>query len=78
VVVRHYLQRRAELGLDCSADARLMLDENGIPVAFDQLEAYMIRARTVRVSLEANGSLCSAVLDARKAASYHPKLFHIR
>jgi metal-sulfur cluster biosynthetic enzyme len=77
-VVRHYLLRRAELGLDSSADAPLMLDENGVPVSRDQLEAYMIQARTVRVSLEANGSLCSVVLDARKAAPCHSQLFHIR
>lgn len=76
-VVRHYLQRRAELGMDCSACAPLMLDENGVPVSLDQLESYMIQARTVRVSLEANGSLCRAVLDARKAAQCHPQLFHI-
>jgi metal-sulfur cluster biosynthetic enzyme len=76
-IVRHYLQRREELGLDCSACAPLMLDENGALVSRDQLERYMMQARTVRVSLEANGSLCSAVLDARRAAQCHPQLFHI-
>ena len=76
-IARHYLQRRAELGLDCSAGAPLMLDENGAPVSLDQLESYMIRTRTVRVSLEANGSLCSASLDARKAGDCHSQLFHI-
>ena len=76
-MLRHYLQRRVELGLDCSADAPLMLDADGTPVHFDQLEAYMIQARTVRVSLEANGSLCRAVLDARQAAGGQSQLFHI-
>ncbi|MGQ4808476.1 hypothetical protein NKDENANG_01859 [Candidatus Entotheonellaceae bacterium PAL068K] len=76
-VVQPYLQRRAELGLDCSACAPLMLDENGARVFLDQLEPYMIQARTVRVSLEANGSLCGVVLDARKAAPCHSQLFHI-
>jgi metal-sulfur cluster biosynthetic enzyme len=76
-MVRDYLRRRAELGLDCSDGALLMLDENGAPVPLDQLERYMIQARTVRVSLEANGSLCRAVLDARRAAQGHPQLFHI-
>ena len=42
-----------------------------------QTAAAASQARTVRVSLEANGSLCSAVLDARRAAQCHPQLFHI-
>ena len=77
-VAQRYLQRRAELGLDCAASARLMLDANGVQVPPHQLEMYMVQARTVRVSLEANGSLCSAVLEARKAASSDSQLFHIR
>ena len=76
-LIQAYLKRRAELGLDCTDEAPVMLDEQGGEIARDQLESYMIQARTVRVSLEANGSLCSAILDARIAAQGQPELFHI-
>ena len=66
-VAQGYLKRRAELGLDCSPDAPLLSGLNGIPIAADQLESFFIQARTARVSAEATGSLCSALLQARKA-----------
>ena len=66
-IVRDYLDRRAEIGLDFRPDAALFVDLRGEPVSAEQLEKYLIYARTVRLSLEANGSLCSALLDARKA-----------
>ena len=62
-----YLQRRAEMDIDCSPTAPLIVNLRGEKVTADQLEKYLIRARTVRVSLEANGLFCSAVLAARKA-----------
>ena len=65
-VAQQYLQRRAELNLDCSPTAPLIIDLRGEEVTAEQLEEYLIRARTVRVALQANGSFCAAVLAARK------------
>ncbi len=67
-VVQRYLQRRADLGLDCSPTAPLIVNLRGDPVTSDELEAYFVRVRTVQVSLEANNSLCSALLAQRRAA----------
>jgi metal-sulfur cluster biosynthetic enzyme len=67
-VVHRYLERRAELGLDCSPTAPLIVDQSGAAIPADRLEAYYRQIRTVRVSLEANGSFCRAVL-AKRAAS---------
>jgi hypothetical protein len=61
-----YLDRRAEIGLDCTPTVPLFLDLAGQPLTAAKLEQYLIYARTVRVSLEANGSLCSALLVERK------------
>ena len=57
-----YLARRAELGLDCAATAPLMTDLCGQPLTVERLEAYYQAARTVRVSLEANGLFCRTLL----------------
>ena len=65
-VAHQYFQRRAELNLDCSPSAPLIIDLRGREVTAEQLEKYLIRARTVRVALQANGSFCAAVLEARK------------
>ncbi len=65
-VARQYLQRRAEMDLDCLPAAPLIIDLRGREVTAEQLEKYLIRARTVRVALQANGSFCAAVLAARK------------
>jgi hypothetical protein len=57
-----YLARRAELGLDCAATAPLITDLRGQPLTVERLEAYYRAARTVRVSLEANGLFCRTLL----------------
>ena len=64
---RRYLERRAELGLNCSPTASLVTDSEDRPIPSHRLPQYLRAARTVRLSLEANASLCSALLDARKA-----------
>ena len=64
---RRYLERRAELGLNCSPTAPLVTDSEDRPIPSHRLPQYLRAARTVRLSLEANASLCSALLDARKA-----------
>ena len=67
-MVRRYLERRAELGLDCSPAALLVVDQSGASVPAERLDAYYHQIRTVRVSMEANGSFCRALL-AKRAAS---------
>jgi metal-sulfur cluster biosynthetic enzyme len=64
-VVRRYLERRVELGLDCSPAAPLIVDHSGVAIVADRLEAHYQQIRTVRVSMEANGSFCRAVLATR-------------
>jgi hypothetical protein len=39
-----------------------MIDLNGQPLTVERLEAYYRAARTVRVSLEANGLFCRTLL----------------
>lgn len=63
--LRRYMERRAELGLDCRPAAPLMIDPGGKPLAAQQLEDHYRMTRTVRVAMEANGALCRAVLAAR-------------
>ena len=60
-----YLERRAELGLDCSPTAPLIVDLDGNKLPVDRLDAYYRDARTVRVAMEANGSFCRALLATR-------------
>jgi hypothetical protein len=72
---RRYLQRRADLGLDGSPTGPLITDLQDQPLTVERLlEEYVTRARTVRLSLEANGALCRAVLAARQTTS-HDMLF---
>ena len=66
-LVERYLERREELGLDCSASAPLILDLRGEPVPAGELEEYYVRARTTRLAMEASGSLCSAMLQSRNS-----------
>ena len=65
--VSRYLERRAELRLDCSESAPLIVDATGRAIPPEEMEAYYIRARTARLAMEANGSLCSAMLQSRRA-----------
>ena len=66
-VLSRYLERRGELGLDCSAPAPLIVDAVGLAIPPAELETYYLRARTSRLALEAGGSLCSALLQARRS-----------
>ena len=65
--VSRYLERREELGLDCSDSAMLIVDTAGRAVPPEEMETYYIRARTTRLAMEANGSLCSAMLQSRNS-----------
>jgi metal-sulfur cluster biosynthetic enzyme len=64
-VLQRYLHRRAELGLDCSPAAPLIVDLEGKPFSAERLEAHYQAIRTARVALEANGSFCRALLSVQ-------------
>jgi metal-sulfur cluster biosynthetic enzyme len=64
-VLQRYLQRRAELGLDCSPPSPLIVDLEGTPFSAAALQAHYESIRTLRVALEANGSFCRALLSVR-------------
>jgi len=63
--LQRYVERRAELGLDCSPAAPLIVDLEGKPFSEERLQAHYEAIRTVRVALEANGSFCRALLSVQ-------------
>jgi metal-sulfur cluster biosynthetic enzyme len=63
-------QRRAELGLPAGGDAPLLIEpETGAPVGGEAMPLHLRRARTTRVSIEANAGICRGMLRHRYAAS---------
>ena len=60
-----YLERRAELGLDVSASAPLVVDPDGNRVPEEAVVQHLRFAKTVRVSIEGNASLCRGLLATR-------------
>jgi metal-sulfur cluster biosynthetic enzyme len=59
-------QRRAELGLPVGDDAPLLIDPaTGVPVSEHALSLHLRRARTTRISTEANASICRGMLRQR-------------
>jgi metal-sulfur cluster biosynthetic enzyme len=64
-----YLERRAELGLDVSQGSPLVIDPDGKRVPKEAIVEHLRFARTVRVSIEGNASLCRGLLAARYGAS---------
>ena len=60
-----YLERRAELGLDVSAEAPLVVDPDGNKVPEEAVVQHLRFAKTVRVSIEGNASLCRGLLSVR-------------
>jgi metal-sulfur cluster biosynthetic enzyme len=59
-------QRRAELGLPAGDDAPLLIDPaTGAPVGNDAAPLHLRRARTTRVSIEANSGICRGMLRRR-------------
>ena len=69
--VSRYMERRGELGLDCSGEMSLIVTVKGENIPAEELQAYYIRARTTRLAMEANGSLCSAMLQSRNSNWTH-------
>jgi metal-sulfur cluster biosynthetic enzyme len=63
-------ERRAELGLSAGDDAPLIIDPaTGARVSPDEVPLHLRRARTTRVSIEANGSICRGMLRHRYDSS---------
>jgi metal-sulfur cluster biosynthetic enzyme len=63
-------QRRAELGLPAGDDAPLVIEPTtGAPLTVDSLPMHLRRARTTRISIEANGSICRGMLRHRYDSS---------
>ena len=60
-----YLERRAELGLDVSAEAPFIVDPGGNRVPEEAVVQHLRFAKTVRVSIEGNASLCRGLLSTR-------------
>jgi metal-sulfur cluster biosynthetic enzyme len=60
-----YLERRAELGLDVSPEAPLVVDPDGKRVPKEAVIQHLQFARTVRVSVEGNAELCRGLLATR-------------
>ncbi len=65
-ILRRYLERRAELALDCGLASPLIVDLEGKPFSAERLQAHYEAARTMRVALEANGSFCRALLGLHR------------
>ncbi|MGH3274208.1 MAG: metal-sulfur cluster biosynthetic enzyme, partial [Streptosporangiaceae bacterium] len=64
--LRRLRERRAELGLPAGDEALLLIDpRTGDPVSAEATPLHLRRARTTRVSLEANGSICRGMLASR-------------
>jgi hypothetical protein len=58
--------RRRELGLRADDGAPLVVDPTtGMAVDVDDLAMHLHRARLTALNMEANGSICTALLDAR-------------
>jgi metal-sulfur cluster biosynthetic enzyme len=64
-MLEKYLTRRAELGLDVSPEAPLLVDPDGKRVPEEAVIQHLRFARTVRVSIEGNAELCRGLLATR-------------
>ena len=66
---RRVLELREMLGVPAGADAPAFVTPNGERVAPGQLDRWLRGSRLVRVSLEANGSICRGLLQGRHNGS---------
>ena len=64
-MLEKYLTRRAELGLDVSPEAPLLVDPDGKRVPEEAVIQHLRFSRTVRVSIEGNAELCRGLLATR-------------
>jgi metal-sulfur cluster biosynthetic enzyme len=63
-----YLERRAELGLDVSEGAPLVVDPDGKRIPKEAVVEHLRFARLTRVSIEGNAELCKGLLATRYGA----------
>src|SRR6266436_6580589 len=63
-ILQRYLERLAELGLDCRLAAPLIVDLEGEALSVERLLVHYETARTIRVAMEANGSFCRVTKPA--------------
>jgi len=63
--MQRYLDQRAKLDLDCAPAAPLLLDVKGAAVSPAEYPTYWRYARTIQIAMEANGSLCTVLLQGR-------------
>ena len=59
------LRRRAALGLDCSPESPLLLDDTGAAITAAEAPLRLRYARSVRVSIEGNAGFCRGLLHTR-------------
>ena len=62
-----YLERRAELGIDCSAAAPFLVAPDGTAIPPAMLPEHLRFARTIGVSIEGNATFCRGLLQTRYA-----------
>ncbi|MGH3502965.1 MAG: iron-sulfur cluster assembly protein [Nocardioidaceae bacterium] len=65
------LRRRDDLGLSTSPDSPLLVDDEGNPVAAEQVSMRLRFAQTVRVSIEGNAHFCRGLLATRYGDTDH-------
>ena len=62
---RRLRARRAELGIPSGDDDPLLVTADGDTVPRDEVPVHLRRARTIRVSIEANTDYCRQLLTER-------------
>jgi len=72
VLLQRYLERRAELALDCDPAAPLIVALDGTKLSVERLEAHYAAARTMRVAMEANGAFCRALSNLQRSEDALP------
>ena len=70
---RRCLELRAQLGIGCDPGAPAFVLPSGEPLVASQLDRWLRMARLVRTSLEANGGICRALLEARYDLKTQPE-----
>lgn len=65
------IARRSALDLDCGPDARVLVTDDGTPVAPERAGAALRRARSVRISIDGNAHFCRGLLATRYPGSEH-------
>src|SRR6202035_2875063 len=73
-ILQRYLERLAELGLDCGLAAPLIVDLEGEALSVERLLVHYETARTIRVAMEANGSFCRALLNLHRLDAAGPSV----